>query len=173
MKTKLISLSVILIIILVAGILSDQRQRELAQVERDIETLLTDAESLNAQVDKIIESIDLPGLDWQWAKAPGGDWDPTEYDLIMMQSMIQPFLDQGRQSRNEDPYDWDEVAIVYQGKGNNKRYIRLTGYCGDAGRFSDEELVQMEVLDGGSCIFHAKFDPYGYKFYDLDFNGEA
>ena len=32
----------------------------------------------------------------------------------MMQSMIQPFLDQGRQSRNEDPYDWDEVAIVHE-----------------------------------------------------------
>ncbi|MEM8863314.1 MAG: hypothetical protein AAGD96_33810 [Chloroflexota bacterium] len=178
MKTKILLLLMALVAFLVAAYFLNQRQlsevAKLNQISQQADALTAEANALNAQVDEMIAEISIPDVDWKWSKVNGGDWEPSELDLIFMQRNIQPYVEWQASEQGIEAADWVEFVFQYQGRlYGDEKFIFVKGNCYS---FEEEnlEIEFIEVLDGGPCHFGTKFDPTTKRFYgEVYFNGEA
>lgn len=146
---------------------------ELDQLSAKIETLTAEAEGLNEQADALISTLPTPDVDWTWIEVQGGDWKPSQLDLVSMKMQIQLHVEQEANAQGVVAREWDGFFFQYQGIiRDGQKLIALQGLCHPF----NEEYLEIEfivVSDGGPCIFGMRFDPETNQFSRVNFNGEA
>jgi hypothetical protein len=107
-----------------------------------------------------------------WVEVTGGEWHPDSAALISFDAALRPAVSVASKNRGELRM-WSGYTFQYQGRTSllRGRYIFVNAFC-EATR-SDVHEKWVEVLDGGTCFFSAKYDPKTKRVYDVQVNGLA
>ena len=109
------------------------------------------------------------------SKAVVQSWEPTvadieglEANLAQLPSLIENGQDSGRHI--DDPHRYLRQYVAFTQDGNQKIYVNA--FCSKQGSDPNEWHKHLVIaLDGGSCFWHALYDPSTQRFSDLAING--
>jgi hypothetical protein len=120
----------------------------------------------------LLNAVSVAAGSPRWIEIGGGAWKPQAADLSNLERALRPAATAAAQSRGRMP-PWQSYTFQYQGKRSllGRRYIYVNAFCDDPKNHSLLEWV--EVLDGGACFFHGKYDPQSGEIFDLVVNGVA
>jgi hypothetical protein len=92
--------------------------------------------------------------------------------LSKLEAALIPAVTVASKDRGDMP-KWSTYTFQYQGRKSSlgKPYIFVDAFCGTAS--VDVRTAWVEVLDGGTCYFSAKYDPKTNRVYDVQVNGVA
>ena len=110
-------------------------------------------------------------------KAEVQSWEPTvadieglEANLPQISSLTESKSDSRRHIDDPRSYIRQYVAIMQAGKPQ----IFVNAFCSNEAPGFNEWHRRLEVVaDGGTCFWHAVYDPSTEKFSDLEINGRA
>ena len=110
--------------------------------------------------------------DGRWVKVPGS-WEPAPTLARALEAALKPFVNEAAKVQGRELRNWEQYVFQYQAQETKgRRYIFVNALCYVyPARDLSKELVL--VRDGGSCYFHAKYDPERRRYYDLMINGDA
>jgi hypothetical protein len=108
----------------------------------------------------------------QWVEVSGGAWRPDSVTLPKLEAALMPAVTAASKDRGQ-MRKWSDYTFQYQGRKSllGKPYVFVNAFCGTAS--VDVRVAWVEVLDGGTCYFSAKYDPETNRVYDVQVNGVA
>ena len=108
----------------------------------------------------------------QWVEVIGGAWHPDSAMLPNLEAALMPAVTVAAKDRGS-MRKWSAYTFQYQGRKSSlgKPYVFVNAFCGTAG--IDVRSTWVEILDGGTCYFSAKYDPKTNRVYDVQVNGVA
>jgi hypothetical protein len=108
----------------------------------------------------------------RWVKVAGA-WEPAPILVRDLEAELKPVIDKAAEVEGRKLRNWEDYVFQYQAQETKgRRYIFVNALCHVyPTRDLSKELVL--VRDGGSCYFHAKYDPERRQYYDVVINGEA
>jgi hypothetical protein len=108
----------------------------------------------------------------QWVEVSGGAWHPDSAALAKLEAALVPAVTAASKDRGE-MRKWSSYTFQYQGRNSllGKPYVFVNAFCGTAS--VDVRTAWVEVFDGGTCYFSAKYDPKTNRVYDVQVNGVA
>jgi hypothetical protein len=123
---------------------------------------------LTLLVSTFVHAIDAS----QWVEVRGGAWRPDSVALSKLEAALFPAVTAAAKNRGE-LRQWSSYTFQYQGRNSllGKPYVFVNAFCGTAS--VDVRTAWVEVLDGGTCYFSAKYDPKSKRVYDVQVNGVA
>ncbi len=108
-----------------------------------------------------------------WVKVSGGDWDPSPAMLTDLKAQIESYVMSQGKAQGRKLKRWRDYTFQYQGQEEKGlKFIFINALC----RLSDQQTLDKQIiviLDGGSCFFNLKYDPFRKVFFDLSINGDA
>jgi hypothetical protein len=108
----------------------------------------------------------------QWVEVSGGAWHPDSVTLPKLEAVLMPAVAIASRDRGQ-MRKWSDYTFQYQGRISllGKQYVFVNAFCGTAS--VNVRSAWVEVLDGGTCYFSAKYDPKTNRVYDVQVNGVA
>src|SRR5277367_5108247 len=108
----------------------------------------------------------------QWVEVGGGAWHPDSATLSKLKAALMPAVTVASKDRGQ-LRKWSDYAFQYQGRKLllGEPYVFVNAFCETAS--VDVRSAWVEVLDGGTCYFSAKYDPKTNRVYDVQVNGFA
>jgi hypothetical protein len=108
----------------------------------------------------------------QWVEVGGGEWHPDSRVLAKLEAALVPAVIAASKERG-DLRKWSSYTFQYQGRNSllGKPYVFVNAFCGTES--VDIRTTWVEVLDGGTCYFSAKYNPNTGRVYDVRVNGVA
>jgi hypothetical protein len=108
----------------------------------------------------------------QWVEVGGGAWHPDSATLPKLEAALMPAVTVAAKGRGP-MRKWSDYTFQYQGRKSSlgKAYVFVNAFCATAG--VDVRSTWVEVFDGGTCYFSAKYDPKTNRVYDVQVNGVA
>jgi hypothetical protein len=97
---------------------------------------------------------------------------PDSAALAKLEAVLVPAVTAASKGRGQ-MRKWSSYTFQYQGRNSllGKPYVFVNAFCGTAS--VDVRTAWVEVLDGGTCYFSAKYDPKSNRVYDVQVNGFA
>jgi hypothetical protein len=108
----------------------------------------------------------------RWIEVRGGTWEPSAAVLSELETALKPPVTAASQNRGKIP-QWSAYTFQYQGRTQplGQRYVYVNAFCFHTGTDLEREWVDIE--DGGTCFFSAKYDPQKKVVYDIRVNAVA
>lgn len=108
----------------------------------------------------------------QWVEVGGGAWHPDSQTLAKLETALIPAVTVASKERG-DLRKWSSYTFQYQGRNLllGKPYVFVNAFCGT--EIVDIRTTWVEVFDGGTCYFSAKYNPNTQRVYDVRVNGVA
>ena len=106
----------------------------------------------------------------QWVEVSGGAWHPDTASLAKLETALMPAVNAASMNRGA-MRAWNSYTFQYQGRESLLKisYVFVNAFCGASN--VDARKTWVEVFDGGTCYFSAKYDPKGGRIYDVRVNG--
>ena len=108
----------------------------------------------------------------QWVEVSGGAWHPDSATLPKLEAALMPAVTVASKGRGQ-MRKLSDYTFQYQGRKSllGKPYVFVNAFCGTAS--VDVRSTWVEVFDGGTCYFSAKYDATANRVYDVQVNGVA
>ena len=107
------------------------------------------------------------------SKAKVQSWEPTVADIEGLEAnlaQIPSLLENGQNRHIDDPHRYHRQYVAFTQDGTQKIYVNA--FCSTQGSDPNEWHKHLVIaLDGGTCFWHALYDPSTQKFSDLAING--
>jgi hypothetical protein len=109
------------------------------------------------------------------SKAEVQSWEPTVADIEGLEAnlaQLQSAVENGQKSGRhiDDPHRYLRQYVAFTQDGTAKIYVNA--FCSAQGSDPNEWHKHLVIaLDGGTCFWHALYDPSTQKFSDLAING--
>ena len=110
--------------------------------------------------------------------ARGGTWQPTKEDIAGLEASLEQVShlkpENGPASSSDhiehpEGYFRQYVGVIRAGK----RRIYVNAFCSDFPPPPDWQKRLVVILDGGTCVWQAIYDPSAKRFLSLRINGVA
>ncbi len=111
----------------------------------------------------------------EWHQVAQGAWIVPDATLKSMMRDLERLIPNQRTPESEKPRHVREYTVQYQGVvRSGVRVVEINGHCESHGQSNTQLKTEwIQVLDGGSCHFNARYDTKLKKITSFGFNGLA
>lgn len=108
----------------------------------------------------------------EWINIPPNEWKTNIKDWSFIEKELKIKVENEALKRNDPVSDWESYNFQYAYLINNgKKVIYINRFC-------ETSAVQWRtrrvyVMDGGSCLFQAYYDPETNRILNVFINGQA
>lgn len=110
--------------------------------------------------------------------AKGGTWQPTKEEVAELEASLEQVshlkAENWPASSNvhidhPERYFRQYIGVIRSGK----KQIYVNAFCSEIGPPPDWQKRLVDILDGGTCVWQAVYDPSAKRFLSLRINGVA